>query len=194
MRNFLIILSLALLTFACNNNNTKEQAENQQNESIDDAKVEYEISTLSPEELKEMLPDTLLGFSIAPFSKFSAKESDRIIHTAKHQFFNEAEQKSVVMDITDYGSIDYVPFSEIYSNPPLEVNMAIDTLSNKYYRGYMIWSPVDYTGRLNVISNDRFVLQIRSTSNDTIDKFLKNILNSVDFEKLEKLYQSKIKK
>lgn len=194
MKNLLIILLIGFIAFSCNHNNTKDNSEQEQVVSKDSVVDNIKVSTLTPKDLKAVLPDTLPGFNTAPFSEFSAKESDRIIHTAKHQFFSESEQKSVVMDITDYGSIEYVPFSDIYSEPPFEINMKIDTLISDAYKGYMIWSPVDFTGRVNVISKDRFVVQIRSTSNDTIDKFLKHILNKFDFQELDKLYQNKIKK
>lgn len=181
------IIILIILAISCNNNSNLN--EKKQENSIDSTSVNIHntVSTIEAEILRDVLPKYLEDYQLAPFSKFSSKEVDRTIHTAKHQFFNEEKQKSVVIDVTDYGSIEYVPFAHIYLEPPYEVNMEIDTLQSRYYNGYSIWSPVDKTGRINVLCSERFVLKIRTTENDTINNFLKSILNKVDFEKLSKM-------
>lgn len=181
-----ITITLLFLVVSCQNKNKVDEIEN--NDKPSDKKSE-KIKTIEPDILKEVLPDSLYNYELAPFSEFSSQESDRTIHTAKYQFAfeREEEKSSVIIDITDYGNLDLVPFPDIYDEPPLEVNVVTDTLKTDYYKGYSIWSPVDNTGRSNIIVNDRFVIKVRSSANDTISDFLKSILDKIDYNKLKQI-------
>ena len=187
----LIPISLFIIFASCNNVDKQDNGKDNENieQKNDPASEDWiTVETHKPDELRVFMPDSIAGYQIAPFSEFSSKEKDRIIHTAKYQFYNNETGESVVIDITDYGNLDLVPFSHIYSNPPEGVNVATDTLATQFYKGYMTWSPVDYTGKVNVLSQDRFVVKIRSSAKkDTIADFLKNILSKIDFEGLSKI-------
>jgi hypothetical protein len=186
--NFYILIIFLVFVVSCQNNKKVDEINQNEQQNQEETKTEW-IETIEPDILKKVLPDTLFDFKLAPFSEFSSEEHDRIIHTAKYQFGYEKDQekRSVIIDITDYGNIDEVPFSHIYDEPPKEVNVITDTLKTENYKGYSIWSPVDNTGRTNVIIDDRFVIKVRSSANDTISNFLKSIINKIDYKKLEEL-------
>jgi hypothetical protein len=186
---YLSIVILVAFLFSCQNGESDKSNNDQEETRTEQPKVQM-IPTIEPDELKVVLPDSIPGYELAPFSQLSSKESDRVIQIAKYQFRNNKkadDRQTIIIDITDYGDIDAIPFSHIYDEPPKEINVVTDTLVTSEYKGYSIWSPVDFTGRSNVIVDDRFVIQVRSTANDTISKFLRSIVEMIDYDKLEEL-------
>lgn len=139
---------------------------------------------LSKEELVGFLPDTIAGFKQLPVSTGKTIESDNAITIYARKQFKDANKRTMLFDIFDYGKGNAVLNAHIYETIPNDLDATVNRYVTENAKGFYYWLDQKSYGHIEVIIDNRFVIMIRLTGFKRDEEILKELLNKINIKNI----------
>jgi hypothetical protein len=162
----------------------KEKEYLAQQKEMENRKINFD-NNIKPDELTKFLPVVINGFETLPISKGTFRDNkNELITYAKAQF--NSKEKSVIIDIMDYGKNAVIPNVENYENPPKDLDALTEKAVIESAKGFLLWDIKNKFGRLEVLLQNRFVVVVRYNNPGGDKNILKNIYKFIKINELVK--------
>ncbi len=184
----LFIFTVILLT-GCNGSgdgeNKPETVSDKQNEksaaNTTSSEEPGEITLTDAAKLKDVLPQKINGCKAYPASTGSSE-----LYASAAIDFDTGEQGYLHIAVHDYGLLENIPEKPDYSSLTKLPNAETTEINYLGQRGYKIWNAEKRFGKLYMIVNDRFTVQVEAEKIPEEAGSLMDILRKIEIKKLSK--------
>jgi hypothetical protein len=199
MKRYWIILVALVMAFALSACESQKKDDESVNKDKAEAKKDSasfapavqkpdpSIPLISPDTLELLLPTNIPGAEQYPSNKGKQHYGDKTWTSVSAEY--AFEEGMLVIQINDYGTSGNMPEDEyrLFTFLPEMDGMKSDRVWHKDGKGYMMISNENGDGKLQVLFEDRFVVNIDSYQLDENDPGLVYYLKKIDVDKFKEL-------
>jgi hypothetical protein len=151
--------------------------------------AQTKIEPVDYKDLKEMLPNRFRGFKQIDISGERTSMLGFRISQAEAEFEGKNDSR-IEISVIDFGSVKGIAGKAMLAWMSAEIDNESDdgyekTTEYKGYKAYEKYSYEDEEGKLSIIIEERFLVNVEGTNTDM--KSIKRAMSGVDLKKLKKL-------